>query len=255
MDQPADEAIGQRGQAELPASLVEHVEPRRGRPQRDVGVAAVAGQVHERLRHEGRAQSVLLRDRLDHVLEEGVLVGRPQTVVVFPVHLELAVRVLMIILVGVPAQRDHAVADVLDDVVAAHGAVRDRRAIGRDQEVLALDAGLHLVAVLGGLCHDALQDLARILLDRLAVHHEIARDPRHLGLPRKLDDGCRVGSDEDVGVGRRHVEPRRKTGKSGAGLRHSIDGRCGYELRAHHTEQVDEGHQEILDALFLRVAA
>ena len=44
-------------------------------PQRDVGVAAVAGQVRERLGHEGRAQAVLLGDRLHHVFEEGVPVG------------------------------------------------------------------------------------------------------------------------------------------------------------------------------------
>ena len=34
---------------------------------------------------------------------------------------------------------------------------------------------------------DALQHLARVLLDRLTVHDEITGDPGHLGLPGKLD--------------------------------------------------------------------
>ena len=126
-------------------------------------MAAAAGQVGERLRHEGRAQAVLLGDRLDHELEEGVPVGGAQRVVVVPVHLELAVGVLVVVLVGLPAERDHGVADLGDHVVAAHqrllvvaglgllvGRVGDGAAVGRDQEVLALDAGLELVAFLGG---------------------------------------------------------------------------------------------------------
>jgi adenylylsulfate kinase-like enzyme len=52
-----------------------------------MAVAAVAGQVDERLRHEGRAQAVLLGDRLGHEFEEDVPIRREQHVVVVPVHL------------------------------------------------------------------------------------------------------------------------------------------------------------------------
>ena len=48
------------------------------------------------------------------------LVGRRQRVVILPVHLELAVRVFMVVLVGLPAELQHVVADLGDDVVAAH---------------------------------------------------------------------------------------------------------------------------------------
>ena len=47
-------------------------------------------------------------------------VGGDQRVVVVPVHLELAVGVLMVVLVGLPAELQHGVADLGDDVVAAH---------------------------------------------------------------------------------------------------------------------------------------
>ena len=85
-----------------------------------MGVAAVAGEVGEGLGHEGGAQPVPLGDRAHHVLEEGMPVGGDQRRVVLPVHLELAVRVLVVVLVGLPAQRLHGVADLGDHVVAPH---------------------------------------------------------------------------------------------------------------------------------------
>jgi hypothetical protein len=91
-------------------------------PDGDMRVAAVAGQALEGLRHEGGAQAVLLGDGLHHELEEGMFVGGLQRVVIFPVHLELAVRILMVVLVGLPAERQHVIANLGDHVVAAHQA-------------------------------------------------------------------------------------------------------------------------------------
>ena len=210
---------------------------------------------------------MLLGDRLHHELEERVLVGGIQRGVVFPVHLELAVRVLMIVLVWPPAERHHAIADLGDRRVAAHqrllivarlrlrvGAVRDRAAIRQDHEVLALDPGLHVVAVARRLRDHALEHLSRILRHRLAIHHQVAGDPCDLGLPRKLDRRAEVGHHQDVGVRRRHVEPDRKARKTRARLRHRVDGGRGNDLRPHRAEQVDERNQEILDAVLLRVS-
>ena len=67
-------------------------------------MAAIAGQARERLGHEGRTQAMLFRNRLDHVLEERMAISRHQCRVIFPVHLELAVRILVIVLIGLPAQ-------------------------------------------------------------------------------------------------------------------------------------------------------
>ena len=96
---------------------------------------------------------------LRHELEERVPVGRDERVVEVPVHFELAVGVLVVVLVGAPAQLQHVVADFGDHVVAAHqgllvvarlgrlvGGVRDGGAVGRGQEEFALDAGLDVEA-------------------------------------------------------------------------------------------------------------
>ena len=103
---------------------------------------------------------MLLRDRFHHVFEERVPVRRLQRGIVFPVHFELAVGILVIVLIRLPAERDHAVADFGDDFVAAHqrllvvarlglgiGAVGNRLAVRLDQKIFAFDAGLQLIAL------------------------------------------------------------------------------------------------------------
>ena len=79
----AEELVGERA-----TGRARRAGPRTGSvavaPERDVGVAAVAGQLGEGLRHEGRAQAVLLGERLHHVLEERVPIGGDQRVVVLP---------------------------------------------------------------------------------------------------------------------------------------------------------------------------
>jgi hypothetical protein len=83
-------------------------------------VAAIAGQIGERLRHKGRAQALPLGQLLDHELEEHMPVGGDERVGIGPVHLELAVGVLVIDLIGAPAEPQHRVADRADEVDAAH---------------------------------------------------------------------------------------------------------------------------------------
>ena len=79
-----------------------------------MGVAAIPGQMHERLRHEGGTQPVLPRQFFDHEFEEHVAIGGDQRVVVSPVHLELAVGVFVVALIGSPAEPQHCVADRAD---------------------------------------------------------------------------------------------------------------------------------------------
>lgn len=57
--------------------------------QTHVIVAAIAGQIGERLGHEGRPQALLLRYRPHHPAEEGMAVGARHGVGVRPVNLEL----------------------------------------------------------------------------------------------------------------------------------------------------------------------
>ena len=132
-----------------------------------------------------------------------------------PVHLELAVGVLVVVLIGAPAEFEHRIANLADHVVAAHqrrlvvaglrlgvGGVADRRPVGAEKEELAFHAGLELVAGLGGLGDHPLQDIARRVLDRLAVHVGVGGEPADLGFPRQLDQARRIGNGENVGVGR-----------------------------------------------------
>src|SRR6266481_6692572 len=109
-DDAAEEIAPLRGEAELRVAIGEGVSAAIEVPDRDMTVTSVARKALERLGHEGGAQAMFLGNRLDHELEERVLVGGGQCVVEFPVHLELAVGRLVIVLVGLPAERQHGVA-------------------------------------------------------------------------------------------------------------------------------------------------
>jgi hypothetical protein len=98
-------------------------------------------------------------------LKKRVLVGGGQRVVELPVHLELAVGVLVVVLVRPPAELQHVVADFAHHVIAAHhrllvvaglfGRIEFGSEIsepsGGQQEELRLDAGLDVQALASGL--------------------------------------------------------------------------------------------------------
>ena len=83
-------------------------------------MAAIAGQTGEGLWHERCAHTMTLCDGAGHEFEEDVAIGGLKGVIIIPVHLKLAVGVLMIVLVGPPAERRHAVTDFSDDVITPH---------------------------------------------------------------------------------------------------------------------------------------
>jgi len=56
---------------------------------------------------------------LDHEFEEDVAIGGDQGVIIGPVHLELAVGILVITLIRRPAELQHRIADRPDKVVSA----------------------------------------------------------------------------------------------------------------------------------------
>ena len=124
-----------------------------------------------------------LGHRLDHVLEEAVTIRGHQAIVEIPVHLELSVGVLVIVLIRTPAELDHAIADLTDHVVAAHqrglvvagllldvARIRNAGAGLVDEEILALDAGLHPLALRGRARDLTLEHDAGRGLDLLTVH-------------------------------------------------------------------------------------
>ena len=259
MHDTAEELIAQFGHAELAGLVLEQIAA--VLPHRDMGMAAIAGEIDERLRHEGGAQPVLLGDRAHHIFEEGVAIGGRQRGVELPVHLELAVSVLVIVLIRLPAQRQHGVANLGDHLVAPHQGllvvarlrllVRDigrRTAVGGDQEELAFDTGFQLIALRRRIGDHALEQVSRRMCHRLAVHPGIGREPADLRLPRQLDQARRIGHREHVGIGRGHVEPGREACEASAGLHHAVDRRRRHQLGALHAEQVGIRDQEIFDA-------
>ena len=132
--QPADELVGELGQPQA-ARVVGRVgleEVLAVLPQAHVEVAAVAGEVGERLGHEGRDQPLLLGQRLDHVAEEDGAVAGHERVVELEVLLELPVGVLVVGRVVVPAQRGDVARDRRDEVEVAgqRRACRNRAARG-----------------------------------------------------------------------------------------------------------------------------
>ena len=96
--QPGDELVGDLAQAEAARVVVRvaHEQVRLAVPEAHVEVGAVAGQVGERLRHEGRDQAALLRQRLDHVAVEDRAVAGRERVGEVEVLLELPVGVLVV---------------------------------------------------------------------------------------------------------------------------------------------------------------
>ena len=159
-------------------------------PQAHVEVAAVAGQVRERLGHERRDQPALLGHRLDHVAEEDRAVGGRQRVGELEVLLELPVGVLVVGRVVVPPERRDVARDLRDEVEAARqgahvvtGLVEGVERVGEldravvllaHEEVLELAADLELVAERLGAVELAAEDRARAVRPLLALDVHVA---------------------------------------------------------------------------------
>src|SRR6266481_1732465 len=100
----AEKMVSESGEAEFAAGIVEKIGLARAVPQRDMGVTAISGQMHKRFRHKGGTQPMLLGELFDHEFEEHVAICSDERIVIGPVHLELAVCILVITLVGPPAK-------------------------------------------------------------------------------------------------------------------------------------------------------
>ena len=243
--QAADEPVGLLGQAE-PARVVGRValeDVLTVLPEAHVEVAAVAGEVTERLRHEGRDQPALLGERLDHVAEEDGAVAGGERVGELEVLLELAVRVLVVVRVVVPAELRHVARDLRHEVEVARerahvvtGLVErvervgelDRAVVGHaHEEVLELRAEHELVSERARPLELAAQDRARAVGPLLALDVHVACEARDVRLPRQRGERADVGHRGHVGVvrlladgaGRHETSGSEVTSISPSGLR------------------------------------
>ena len=186
--------------------------------QRQVGVHRRAGQVGERLGHEGRVHALGQRHLPDDVPQRHDVVGHRQGVGVAQVDLLLAGRDLVVAELHRDAhglqREDRLAAEVVGDVVrgqveVAAGVGRlGRRAVGRQvlqQEELDLGVGVEGEPHVGGLGQRPAQHVPRVGPGRRAVgQRDVAEHPRGVaGLPlgrRHHLEGAGVGLGEHVGL-------------------------------------------------------
>ena len=109
---------------------------------------------------------MLFGNALHHELEERQLIGRGQRIIEIPVDLKLAIGILMVVLIGAPAQLNHSRSNFSDHVETTHdgrlviaglflriSAVGNLRAIGIDQKEFRLNTRHQIEIALGGFLH------------------------------------------------------------------------------------------------------
>ena len=229
-------------------------------------VAAVAGQMRERLRHERRDQPALLGQRLDHVAEEDRPVAGRQGVCKREVLLELAVGVLVVGRVVVPPEAGDGGRDLRNEVEVAsqraHVVTRLLERVERigeleaavggapQQEVLELGADLELISLIGRPRQRPAQDRPRAVRPRLAFDGDVARQACHGRTPRQDRQRRRVGHRDHVGaVGPLSDVARGEPGEPGALGQQVVEMMGGDELGARLAVHVDELGEQELDAV------
>ena len=268
--QPADEVVGEVRQAQAARVVLVEEEVRLAVPERHVEVAAVPGQVAERLGHERRQQAALLGECVDHVAEEDRAVAARECVGVREVLLELTVRVLVVVGIVAPAELVDVLRDRGQEVVVPSQAaevvagllervecVRDLdAAVVRlaEEEVLELESDLELVARGAGALELVAEDRARVVRPFLAFHVDITGKAREARLPRHRSEARQVGHRREVGVvGQLPDLTGRKAGESGTVVDEIVEASRRHELRARAGVHVDELREVELDRALLRL--
>ena len=234
-------------------------------------VAAVAREVCERLRHERRDQAPLLGQRLDHVAEEDRPVAGAERVREIEVLLELAVRVLVVVGVVVPAELRHVARDLGHEVEVARerahvvtGLVEGVEPVGQldravlvepDEEVLELHAHHELVAELARPVELAAQDRARAVRPLLALHVDVTREAGDARFPGQRGERADVRHRRHVRVVRLLPDrPGGKAGEAGAFAQERVQVACRHELGARLAVHVHELREQELHVVLTEVA-
>jgi hypothetical protein len=231
-----------------------------------VEVAAVAGQVAERLRHERGDAPVLLRERVHHVAEEDGAVAARERVRVGEVLLELAVRVLVVVRVVAPAELVDVARDAGEELVVARqpvevvaGLLERVERVGQldgavrlpHEEVLELQSHHELEPLLARLLELAAQNRARVVGPFLALDVDVAGEPSESGLPGHRRVAREVGHGGDVRVARQLADlPGGEAGEARALRDEIVQVLRRHELGARPGVHVDElGEVELHAAL------
>ena len=257
--QAAEEVIRQGRKALLAGWVVEEVAA--ALPERHMQVGAIAGEALDRLGIKAHAAAVLLRQGGGHHLEEGVAVGGGEGIGEGPVQLELAIGILVIGLIGPPAQLLHGADQFADQRIAPHQAqlvvaglrlaieaVGHTALLGIEQEELRLHTAAELEAEGLGPLQLLLEHPPRRLLERLTLHHQIGGHPGHFPLPGQHHQAGRIGQGQHIGIGRGEMQPGREARKARPAFRQGRHGRSRHQLGPLHAEQVGEGEEHMAQA-------
>ena len=183
---------------------------------------AVTGLVSKRFRHKGRDQAFLACVFFGHGAQEGIAVAGRDHITVGKIEFELAVGVFVIKGVYVPAEVVHAGDHPVDPAEVVQKTTRvvaglfqlvfrvrhAQRAVFvlAQQKHFGLDAEVHAKAHCGRFLGHRFERRAGIEHVWLAVECVVGRHPRHLRLPRQLDDVIQIRYGGDLVIVRRLAE-------------------------------------------------
>ena len=206
---------------------------------------------------------MLFSNRFGHKFEKAMAVSGDQDICKFPIHLELAIGVLMVVLIRTPSQIEHIVANLTDHIIAPHHrlliiarlgcrikTIGDLVTLGGQQEKLGLDPSFNVHTHRCGIVNESPQDIARCLLDIFAVHHAIARHPSQLGFPRQLNHRRGIRNRQHVGMCRGHVQPSGKAGKTRSLFLHLGHRLCRDQLCTLSAKEVGKRDHKVFNAVF-----
>ena len=209
---------------------------------------AGAGAVGIGLRHHGRFPAEFARDLLHHHAPDDEAIRHGHDVGIGKVELELAVGVLVVEGMHLPAERVHRRDDLVQELeiyqrearvigrlgnrvagIVRRNAVM-RRGVAPDDVGFALDAEIELQTHLGGALDLPGEDRARAHRIRLFVIGQLAGDHGDVRPPRELHHGIRVGDHGELVVVRALAE--------------TVEGGAGKELgAAHHPVEMSDRHR------------
>ncbi len=194
-------------------------------------------------------------------------VGRDQGIGIGPVDLELAVGILVVGLIGPPAQRFHALQQFGDQRVLPHQrqlvvaglallieAIGDAAPLRIHQEELGFHPGAEVQPLREGPLQLHLQHPSRGGLQPASVRPQIGGHPGHRGLPGQHHQAAGIGQGQHIAVGGAAGQPGREAGESGTGRGQLPHRRGRHEFGALHAEEIAEREQEMVDAVVGGVA-
>ncbi len=193
----------------LTIGRIKQIAPRLTVSQRHVVVRAAAGTVGRGFGHKAGEAAVLTCDFIRHQAEKHQAISHAECVGIGKVSFKLAVGVLMIKGVNIPAHGIHRFNQFTNNRHVVHQAARVIAGLGQrvaradrleatlfgitKQEELRFNTQVKGQPHVSGLCHLALEDVTRARFKGRTVQIQIAGKPSQLGVPGTDSHGGCIG--------------------------------------------------------------